>query len=104
MSTLINLIKWVASTVITVDPSTVPCADGSCNDSNIVGTIIMWAYIGLGIVGVIFLIVGGVQYITSEGEPEKTKKAQATITYTIIGLIVATAAAAILSFVTGAFS
>ena len=64
----------------------------------------MWAYIGLGIVGVIFLIVGGMQYITSEGEPEKTKKAQATITYTIIGLIVATAAAAILSFVTGAFS
>ena len=88
----------------------IPCAmpDGSldpaCASDDIAATVIIWAYIAIGLVAVVILIIAGVQYITSEGEPEKTKKAQATITYTVIGLFIATAAAAIISFVTGAFS
>ena len=90
----------------TIDPGPIPCSGGDCGyeGDNIVSSIIIWAYVIIGIVAVIVLIIAGVQYITSEGEPEKTKRAQATITYTIIGLIIATAAAAIISFVTGAFS
>jgi amino acid transporter len=87
-----------------IEVPNIPCADGSCSDANIAATIIIWAYVIIGLVAVVILIIAGVQYITSEGEPEKTKRAQATITYTVIGLIVATAAAAIISFVTGAFS
>ncbi|MDR3298131.1 MAG: hypothetical protein LBT19_02055 [Candidatus Nomurabacteria bacterium] len=88
----------------------IPCAmpdgtiDPNCSDAGITSTIIIWTYVAIGLVAVIILIIAGIQYITSEGEPEKTKRAQATITYTVIGLIIATAAAAILSFVTGAFS
>lgn len=97
-----DIIKHLAATI---EPG-IPCSDGSCTEdgSGIVSTIIIWAYVIIGIVAVIIIIIAGVQYITSEGEPEKTKRAQATITYTIIGLIIATAAAAIISFVTGAFS
>ncbi|MFV0484979.1 MAG: hypothetical protein ACK5MU_01975 [Candidatus Saccharimonadales bacterium] len=95
-----RLIQFAADVVV----DNIPCSDGTCDDANIVSNIIIWAYILIGIVAVIILIFAGVQYITSEGEPEKTKRAQATITYTIIGLIIATAAAAIISFVTGAFS
>lgn len=91
----------------TITPG-VPCSDPNnpCTEdgSGIVSTIIILAYVIIGIVAVIIIIIAGIQYITSEGEPEKTKRAQATITYTIIGLIIATAAAAIISFVTGAFS
>lgn len=88
----------------------IPCSPdhpgGACveDGSGIVSTIIVWAYVIIALIAVIIFIVAGFQYITSEGEPEKTKRAQATITYTIIGLIIATAAAAIISFVTGAFS
>ena len=67
-------------------------------------SILGWVYFAVAAVAVIIIIVAGIQYMTSQGEPEKTKKAQATITYAVIGLVIASAAAAIIGFVTGAFS
>ena len=52
-----------------------------------------------GIIAVIFVIVGGVQYMTSSGDPGKTKKAKDTILYAVIGLIVCALAFAIVNFV-----
>lgn len=58
----------------------------------------------LGIVAVVVIILGGVQYTTSAGDPGKVKKAKDTILYGIIGLIVALLAFAIVNFVlTGVF-
>lgn len=88
---------------ISVEPN-IPCAGGGCDDSNIFASIILWSYVVLGVVAVIIIIIGGVQYITSAGDPGKVKRAQMTVIYAIIGLVFATAAAAILSFVTGVFS
>lgn len=80
-----------------------PCADGNCSDAGFIGSILMWAYITIGVVAAIIFIYAGIMYMTSEGEPEKVKEAERIINYTIIGLIVATAAAAMVGFVTGAF-
>ena len=45
--------------------------------------------IGLtGIVAVIFIIIGGVQYMTSTGDATKIQKAKNTILYAVIGLAV----------------
>ncbi|MBQ3296832.1 hypothetical protein IJH01_01735 [Candidatus Saccharibacteria bacterium] len=52
-----------------------------------------------GIIAVIFIIVGGFQYMTSSGDPSKTKKAKDTILYSVIGLIVCALAFAIVNFV-----
>jgi len=40
-----------------------------------------------GIAVFIMLIVGGFQHLTAGGNPEKTQKAWATITYAIVGLV-----------------
>lgn len=61
--------------------------------------IINWVLAALGIVAVIMMIIGGVTYMTSQGDPGKTKKAKDTILYGIIGLIVALLAYAIVNFV-----
>ena len=53
----------------------------------------------LGIVAVVIIILGGVQYTTSAGDPGKVKKAKDTILYGIVGLIVALLAFAIVNFV-----
>lgn len=53
----------------------------------------------LGIVAAIFIVVGGVNYMTSQGDPGKTKKAKDTILYATIGLIIAALAFAIVNFV-----
>lgn len=52
-----------------------------------------------GYVAVIFVITGGVLYITSQGEPDRTKRARDTIINALIGLVVALVATAVVSFI-----
>ena len=58
--------------------------------------ILMWF---VGALAVIFIIVGGIQYITSAGNPSGQEKSKKTITYAIGGLILALSTAAIISFI-----
>lgn len=77
---------------------------GDSSDNNLIGNItnILNVVIGvLGIVAVIVIILGGIQYMTSAGEPGKVKKAKDTILYGIIGLIICVLAFAIVNFVIG---
>ena len=50
-----------------------------------------------GVAAVIFIVVGGIQLATSEGDPAKTKKGRSTVLFSVIGLIVALLA----SFIVG---
>lgn len=51
------------------------------------------------LVAVIFVIVGGVKYMTSQGEPAQTKQALSSIINALIGLAVAMVAALVVSFI-----
>ena len=53
----------------------------------------------VGLVAVVMVIIGGIQYSTSQGDSAKVKKAKDTIMYGIIGLVVAILAFAIVNFV-----
>jgi hypothetical protein len=53
----------------------------------------------IGFVAVVVIILGGVQYTTSAGDPGKVKKAKDTILYGIVGLVIALLAFAIVNFV-----
>lgn len=52
-----------------------------------------------GIVAVIVIIVGGISYTISAGDPAKVKKAKDTVLYAVIGLVVAILAFSIVNFV-----
>lgn len=52
----------------------------------------------LGTVAVIFIIYGGVTYMTSLGDPGKIKKARDAILYAVIGLVICVLAYAITNF------
>jgi hypothetical protein len=56
-----------------------------------------------GAVAVIFVVVGGIQLATSEGDPAKVKKGRGTITFAIIGVIVAVLATFIVDEVVALF-
>lgn len=60
--------------------------------------VFLWS----GIVAVIMLIYGGIQYITSAGNTTGMAKAKTTILYSVIGLLVVIFAAAIVNVVVGA--
>jgi len=52
-----------------------------------------------GLIGFIFVIYGGFKYITSQGEPDKTKQSRQTITNSLIGIVISIIAAAAVSFI-----
>lgn len=52
-----------------------------------------------GMVAIGFVIYGGFQFITSQGEPEASKRARQTIINAIIGLVIALFATALVAFV-----
>jgi len=72
------------------------------NSTDLMGTIKVIVNVVLGIVGliaVVVIIVGGINFTTSQGDAGKVKKARDTILYGIIGLVVALLAFAIVNFV-----
>lgn len=57
-----------------------------------------------GLVAVAFVITGGIQYVTSNGEPDKTKRARETIINALVGVVIAIIAASVVSFIGGRLS
>lgn len=94
-----NLLTQLAE----IDTGNIPCSDGGCSDANIVARLVTWSFIVIAIMAVIIIVIAGIQFLTSQGEPDKVKRAQNTITYAVIGLLVSGSAGAIVGFVTGAF-
>lgn len=62
--------------------------------TNIVKNIIVVS----GLVAVIFIVIGGITYISSEGDSGKTKKAKDIILYAAIGLVICSLAFAIVNW------
>lgn len=51
-----------------------------------------------GLVAVGFVVYGGIQYVSSDGAPDKTKAAQETIINALVGLVIALIASAAVAF------
>lgn len=71
-------------------------------DDNFASTItgILNAIIGIaGLVAVIFIIVGGINYMTSAGDTAKLQKGKNTIIYALIGLVICALSFAIVNWV-----
>jgi phosphoglycerol transferase MdoB-like AlkP superfamily enzyme len=67
--------------------------------SNVVKNILNTVFIWIGIVSTVVVIVGGVFYMLSQGDPGKVARAKNTILYALIGLIVSLLSFAIVNFV-----
>ena len=85
---------------MTSDAYRVLCAkkgetDAEAAVKKILETVFVWT----GIISVIVIIIGGIYYTTSQGDPGKVRKAKDTILYAVIGLIVSLLAFAIVNFV-----
>ena len=68
-----------------------------------VGNILLTVFGVIGVIAVIFIVIGGYKYTLSQGEPAKVQQAKSTIMYSLIGLIVTLSAFAITGFALGAF-
>lgn len=77
-------------------------SNGEQSAKETVKRILETVYLYVGIIAAIVIIIGGVFYMTSQGDPAKLKRAKDTIMYAVIGLIVTILAFAITEFVLGA--
>lgn len=73
------------------------------NTHTTVSTPIGWAFWLLAAISVIMIVVGGIRYITSQGNQQQLQSAKNTILYAVIGLVVAIAARAIVQLVVDNF-
>ena len=81
-------------------PSVTPVTpSGDLSIESVLSTVIYWILGLSGGVAVLFLILGGIQYITSSGNKDKAEKAKQTILYAVIGLIVIALSFVIVAFV-----
>lgn len=78
--------------------------DGLGDVLQLLANLIQVILTGAGIASVIFIIVGGIMYIASLGDPSRTTKAKETIYYSIVGLVISLAAYGIVRFITESFS
>ena len=53
----------------------------------------------VGIIAVAVIVIGGILFVTSAGDANKAKRAQHTILYGVVGLVIALLAFAIVNFV-----
>lgn len=66
---------------------------------NAMNVVYFWA----GLIAVIIIIIAGFFYVTSAGEPAKTKRAKDAILYAVVGLFVVIFAFVITQFILGRF-
>lgn len=80
-------------------------ADGnnSCSLTDNVQIIVNALLFLIGAVSVIMIIIGGIRYVTSNGDSSQITSAKNTIMYAVIGLIIALMAFAIVNFVVKQF-
>ncbi len=75
-----------------------PTVNASSSELHI---ILQVFFMVLGAVAVLFVVIGGLKYTISGGNPEEMGKAKNTIIYAVIGLVIAISAEAIVTFLLG---
>ena len=63
------------------------------------GNIIQAGFYGAAIAAVIMIVISGVNYTMSRGDPNKVAKAKNTLIFSLIGLAIAVLAIAIVNFI-----
>jgi uncharacterized membrane protein len=75
---------------------------GTVDPKDIVVRIINYALFFIGVIAFVFVIYGGILYITSGGDADKTTKARNTLMYAVLGIIIVAIAALIVRWAGGA--
>lgn len=85
-----------------IDPAAAGIFEVHITENNI-QSIANAAFVAAGILAVFFIIIGGISYTLSAGDPSKISKAKDTILYAVIGLIVVLISFVAIQFVLGRF-
>lgn len=100
-NSLIGLAICMLASTITSTLSNI-ANEAAADGANVFVVAMNHAFIWAGIISVIMVVFGGIQYTTSNGNPSQAQKAKQTIMYSLIGLAISIFAVAIVNLVVGA--
>lgn len=72
--------------------------------NNTIALILDAVFIFIGALSVLFLLIGAVRYVTSNGDAGQMTQAKNTLLYAVIGIVVSSSAFAIVQFMVGQLS
>lgn len=91
----------VFSALKIIDKSDLPNLPQTDANANTLNTLLTTFFIILGAIAVLMIVIAGTRYIFARGNPEKITQAKNVILYSVIGLVLAAMAAAIVNVVIG---
>lgn len=91
--------RFFAAPMIEIE--TIPKVDA---DAATIGTLLSAVFTLVGGLAVLFLLIGAVRYVTSNGDQGQLTQAKNTILYAVIGIVVSLSAFAIVQFTVGQLS
>jgi hypothetical protein len=94
-----NIYALFAATVSKVDPGGLPNQHGAGEDD--ITTILAIVFNIIGALAVLMIVISGLRYITSAGDPQKASQAKDGIIAALAGVAIALTARAIVAFVAG---
>lgn len=71
---------------------------------NVISQALSAAFVAIGGLSVLFLLIGAVRYVTSNGDQGQISQAKNTILYAIVGIVVSLSAFTIVQFAVGQLS
>lgn len=94
--------QFLPCDLVTSKPAFPKKADGSFDPQGIL--LVVMAIINIlmrvaAILAVVFVVIGGIKYTTSQGNPEGVQNAKNTIIYAVTGLLLTILASGIVSFI-----
>jgi hypothetical protein len=95
------MIERLLAATITIPPQNIPDVELT---NNTVALVLSAVFIFIGGLAMLFLLIGAVRYVTSNGDPGQTTQAKNTILYAVIGIVVSSSAFAIVQFMVGQLS
>jgi uncharacterized membrane protein len=89
---------------INKDSSGLPVITNASQILTVVANVIRIAMAFAGALAVIFVIVGGIFFVISAGNPANIKRAREILTNALVGLVITGLAYSIVTFIAGGFS
>jgi hypothetical protein len=95
-----ELLKLAATWVPKVNPTDVGVPNSTATIDKGLAGVITLLITGIGSLSIVMIIAGGLMYVISRGDPKMIQRGKDTVLYSVIGLIVAIAAYAIVGLIT----
>ena len=93
---LLRLVQFAK--LITIKDIDIPKVEYKAGENGIFSSVLSVVFGVAGGVALIIIIVAGIKFMTSQGEPQAIAKARNTIIYALIGLVICIAAFSIVNF------